>query len=638
MPIAYLLIRLKVLFLGLARYLSYLCGITVCWVYPTYALSSPQYDAQYDIRCTEPAASHQHGVNTKLSGAAFDVDVVLMQRGMPARTDDVAMRQIKSIRLDLVDTTTRACLDAPVLVSRSIVLGANGYPANRGFARALLVLNSAQSLMCRATIVSNAHHAYTTCDNGQLQNEGVDSRFSVRPAYFSLSSRNAIADTSGQSSSAKPVFKASTAGSVADSSHTFNLSLIAKNIQGSVTNAYMGTATISPEAVLAHRAEPAVVGSLRPARFNAAISGLSSSNFTYSEVGYFKVLADGIKDNTYTLRDQRNGRCLQGTATNILQAGKYGCDISTATDSAYFGRFVPDSFKLTTLQTEQGCSSGDFTYVGGDFSTRFAIEAVNDANVRTQNYHAAFARFANRNISERYASYQFTLSPTIRTIALQQGGSPLLAVSTWQQGRAEMHVTHQTTRPATPLSPTLFYVQAQPSDGETRATAAQTISAPVTLHMGRMRWYNAYGSETAPLRMLAETQYWNGFTWTTHTDDSCTVLEPASVWMNFPVSGRNHLSSCETYMRAMNAAARFVKGRASYQFAAPGYGNDGWVSVGVDFVMTTGKQACVMRGQPQAVQRFGLNQFMDENTTSNEPLATLSFGQYKSAVIYNREH
>lgn len=615
-----------------------LISCILCWVFTCNALSSPQYDAQYDIRCTEPAASHQSGVNTKLSGIAFDVDVVLMQKGAPAIADQVLLSQIKSIKLDLVDTASRACLDAPVVLSRTLVLGANGYPVNRGVARGLLVRNSAQSLMCRATIVSNMQQTYTVCDSGQLQNGHVESRFSIRPAYFSLTSRDAIADANGQSNSATPLFKASTAGSLANSSHAFNLNLIAKNVQGAVTSTYIGLAIVMPEAVVAHRIESVGVGNLRPTSFNAAVSGVSSGNFTYSEVGYFKVLAGGVKDNTYTLRDQGNGRCVQGSAANVLQAGKYGCDISTASDSAYFGRFVPDSFKLTAVQTEQGCSSGDFTYVGGDFSTRFVIEAVNDANVRTQNYHAAFARFANRNLSERYASYQFTLSPTISTVALQQGSLPLLAVSPWQQGRAEMRVTHQTTRPATPLSPTAVYVQAQPADGETQAKVAQALSTPLNLRMGRMRWYNAYGAETVPLRMQAETQYWNGLAWTTHTEDSCTLLEPANIWMNFPASGKNHLSACETYVRAMDDAARFVKGRASYLLAAPGYGNDGWVALGVDFGLTPSKQSCVVRGQPQTVQRFGLRQFMDANTTSDTPLATLSFGQYKSAVIYHRAH
>lgn len=611
------------------------CGLAGCWVNICHATLSPQYD----IRCIEPAASYTQGVNTKLSGAAFDLDVVLMQGGSPVSSSTVALNPIKSATLELVDTSAQVCLNAPVIASRALVFGANGYSTNRGLARALLVSNAAQRVGCRVTLVSSKNQKYTKCDSGVLQTGTVEASFSVRPAYFSVGSSNANADASGQSTTAKPLLKASTAGSQANSARIFDLTLQAKNIQGNVTSAYTGIAAIDPMSLATHAQDAVAVGTLYPLVFKTAVNGQSSSTFSYSEVGYFKLRAGGVRDNSYTLRDRRNGRCVPESAANTLQAGKYGCDIATSADTAYFGRFVPDSFKLTALQTEPGCSTGSFTYLGGDFSTRFVIEAVNDANVRTRNYHGVFAKFANRSIAERYASYQFTLSPGIGTLALQQGSSPPLLVSAWQQGRAEMRVTHQTTRPATPVAPALVYVQAQPSDGESQAIAAQLLSAPLNMRMGRLRLYNAYGAETTPLLMLAETQYWNGITWTTHSDDSCTVLDPANIWMSFPVSARNHLGPCETHMRALNEAARFVNGRARYVLAAPGYGNDGWVTVGVDFGLApgAGKQACSVSGQAQAVERFGLTQFLDANTLSGS-LATLSFGQYKSGVIYNREH
>lgn len=220
----------------------------------------------------------------------------------------------------------------------------------------------------------------------------VDS-FSVRPTGVSsvVSSNATNAGTTGT-----PVFKAG----------SDNFSLTATTIgiagypAGYTGNLKVDNATL--QVIAPATVAGAVASTLAPARFPAAVSGTPSStatgDFTYSEVGAFRLpgydpatntasprgVLDGVatasectvpgltpaqcdvlRAATWTgvdsisskgdciLDSYRNTRDTSGTFATNTNYGKFGCSFGLTTTTAGFGRFVPDHLTLISAQTKQ---------------------------------------------------------------------------------------------------------------------------------------------------------------------------------------------------------------------------------------------------------------------------------------------
>lgn len=220
----------------------------------------------------------------------------------------------------------------------------------------------------------------------------VDS-FSVRPTGVSsvVSSNATNAGTTGN-----PIFKAG----------GDNFSLAATTIgiagypSGYTGNLKVDNATL--QVIAPATVAGAVASTLVPARFPAAVSGTPSSaatgDFTYSEVGAFRLpgydpatntasprgVFDGVatasecttpgltpaqcdvlRAATWTgvdsisskgdciLDSYRNTRDTSGTFSTNTNYGKFGCSFGLTTTTAGFGRFVPDHLTLISAQTKQ---------------------------------------------------------------------------------------------------------------------------------------------------------------------------------------------------------------------------------------------------------------------------------------------
>lgn len=220
----------------------------------------------------------------------------------------------------------------------------------------------------------------------------VDS-FSVRPTGVSsvVSSNATNAGTTGT-----PIFKAG----------SDNFSLTATTIgiagypAGYTGNLKVDNATL--QVIAPATVAGAVASTLVPARFPAAVSGTPSStatgDFTYSEVGAFRLpgydpatntasprgVFDGVatasectapgltpaqcdvlRAATWTgvdsisskgdciLDSYRNTRDTSGTFSTNTSYGKFGCSFGLTTTTAGFGRFVPDHLTLISAQTKQ---------------------------------------------------------------------------------------------------------------------------------------------------------------------------------------------------------------------------------------------------------------------------------------------
>ncbi|HEV8644773.1 MAG TPA: DUF6701 domain-containing protein, partial [Burkholderiales bacterium] len=196
--------------------------------------------------------------------------------------------------------------------------------------------------------------------------------FAVRPASLSITSNMTNTGTSGT-----PFVNAGG-----------NFTLTATALAG-----YDGTPTIDSTKIVAH-AGATQFGSIAGVFAAAApATGVASgATFTYSEVGNFQFLTQGVTDDAFTAVDQP-GDCTNDFS-NTLAGGKYGCKFGNTASTAFFGRFTPDNFTVSgaslTDRIDLGCSPASaFTYMNEPIGLAFTLTARNAAGVATQNYTSA---------------------------------------------------------------------------------------------------------------------------------------------------------------------------------------------------------------------------------------------------------
>jgi MSHA biogenesis protein MshQ len=208
------------------------------------------------------------------------------------------------------------------------------------------------------------------------------------------------------------------------------------------------------------------------------------------------------------------------TATNSTFLGNA---LTTTGTTGNLGRFIPDHFAITTGSVTEGCDAGNFTYFGQDgFSTGFTLTAQNTANATTLNYTGNFAKFD----LTAWNNYNFTAAwlPAAPSPASTLLASATAPTGTWNNGTASVIAKHLASRPAAPVAPATITVNAQPADtdGVTMAPAVAVQTAATPLRYGRIVLQNAYGPETAPLKMRLLTQYYDGTAFIGNPDDTCS--------------------------------------------------------------------------------------------------------------------
>lgn len=478
--------------------------------------------------------------------------------------------------------------------------------------------------------------------------------FAVRPNGFSSVTTPvdangvvANADATGTSFSATPVVKAGTA----------------LTITATAGVGYNGTPKIDASkivtAVSGH--VPGTLGGT----FNAATAATgiaTSSQFTYSEVGYFRFNDNGIYDNAFTIVDQRtDGNDCTADYSNTAVNGKIGCYFGNA-QTSYFGRFIPDHFALTPSAAVPACNptvsptnTYAFTYFGQDgFATPFTLTAQNAANGTTKNYTGSFARLPLTTWKAAAASatspgYGFSTSTTL------PAGSVLSASATaptgsWSNGVASISAKHQISRPTSLAAETPVTVTALPvdSDGVTLPVvppatvpvavsllvSTQTSSTP--LRYGRAQLVNAYGSELLPLPLTLRLQYWSGASgWQINAADTCTAISASNFAFGFPANTGNNLTACETALTVSGSAPNY-----KLSLNAPGANNDGWATVALNLGATATGTQCVAVGGVGAASTTVNAPWLQYNWTGTvgNPQAQATFGKYRSGpVIFRRE-
>lgn len=561
-----------------------------------------------DPSVTNPNAATGH-LFTQIANSAFNIDVVALASDNSVSTGFVAVGEAnKTVEVKVVD-----CGDPAVLINQTCggtktTLSTQSVTfSNSDLGRKSLsatITNAYKNLRCQVTDSNATQPISLSTDN-----------FAVRPASFnSVSSSNANADvTNGSSTSNSPIIKAG--------SGRFNMT-----VTTGLTN-YNGTPKTDDSKIVAHTG--AVNSGTISGLFNQANMGISTgSDFSYSEVGYFKFNAQGIYDDTFSQVDASVGDCVTGfAAVNNKQACSFGY-VPTAT--VYMGRFVPDHFQVTAgVATRKTC--GAFSYFDQDtnlnpgVTTPFTLTAQNVANGTTQNFTGTFAAIFD---PLRLTNYDFTLSPSVGATLGVSAAAPALTGS-WSNGVAAVVAKHKIVRPATPVSPQSMSIYTQPK----YIDAGVTISAPKTqlasnldYRYGKLMLHNAHGSELLPLPMQLEAQYWNGTAYVRNTADNCTAIPLLSVVLK---GYKRNLNACET---RLSAGAAMNRGVLGLLLSAPGVGNTGSVDVEVNLgANTSGDKTCTSPLEVPAIDGvlpwFG----------SVDPLARATFGIYKTPVVYMRE-
>lgn len=350
----------------------------------------------------------------------------------------------------------------------------------------------------------------------------------------------------------------------------------------------------------------------------AASGGNSTGTFYYHDVGTISLLADAVRDATYSNVDNPNG-CVAGSTSNTLSGGKYGCDVGSAA-AGPFGRFYPDHFTYTA-SLMPACGGG-FTYMDQPgLGVTLSLQAMSIAEQVATRYTAGYTPLGTFAITG------------------DNGGSPVniasrLALPTfsWTNGSYSTNTAYTFARDTTPDGPyDNFALKASIlSEPDGVSISGSDLSNTTKLRCGRIKLGNAYDSELVPLNVPLTLQYFDGGNWLPNTLDSCTVL----VANNFAHVFGGNLSACETAGSISGSAPNF-----QLQLAAPGAGNNGTDDITVQLGSSASGNTCTTVGGPGPAASAANQPWLQYPTGSN-PAARATFGIYKgnNTIIYRREN
>jgi MSHA biogenesis protein MshQ len=488
-----------------------------------------------------------------------------------------------------------------------------------------------------ANAVANAKFRMTN-SGGQVSCSSDN--FSIRPQAFIATS-----SASNSGSSGTPVFRAGT--------DAFSVTATAV-YSSTTTTRYDGTPKFDVTKMSTAQAH---LGGMTGTTFPAATAGVSTATtFKYDEVGNFSLGDYAIYDDGYATVDSAKGECASGFS-NARVGGKYSCKFGSVA-AGPFGRFVPDHFTVRPTVANT-CTAGAYTYLGQSFSlsTAGVVEARNAADSVTQNYAGAYApgvvAFGAENadsgtdlggalvftgtglaLAGSWVSGVFTLTDSATAVTFSRPTTPVGPYDTLDLGLTvtDADVSTVPRVAGADMNPTVA--------GGTTFTYKKFSGSPLRMRYGRLKLFNAYGSERLALPMIWETQYWTGQSFVRHTLDSCTVLAAANIaldnYQSPPKAVPPLLSSSNLSTVTVGAISA---GRGTITLAPTAYATGS-----VDLVANLGSTAtpsnCASLSNGSSTSaglRYLTGQWCGSANDRN-PTARASFGVYKSPLIYRREN
>ncbi len=237
--------------------------------------------------------------------------------------------------------------------------------------------------------------------------------------------------------------------------------------------------------------------------FSGFTNGTKTQSVSFTEVGIIRLLA---------------------TTTNYLGSGQNVTAGPSTGGLTGVGRFIPHHFDVALLA--HGCPDSDvtppdnsFTYSGQPFSvTVTAKNLAGGPTDITKNYDGALGFSKAVTISNAGTTTNFSNN----TIPATGGGS----FGSGQKNQTNITYTYTypvASKETVPATLTLRAAEDMPGgDSVTSDTVGTEASAPI--RSGRLRIFNAYGSELAALSLPMWVEYFSTDGWVKNTVDTCTAL------------------------------------------------------------------------------------------------------------------
>jgi|GEM_PF-653166 len=320
------------------------------------------------------------------------------------------------------------------------------------------------------------------------------------------------------------------------------------------------------------------------------------------------------------------------------------------------GRFYPDHFRLLNPTASNGC--GSFTYMGqSNLSLGYTLQAETLGNSPVTNYAGGYSgtlalpvysienadNGADLNTLNGSASRFTSTAPSnwVSGIMALPGGAGTFARLV-SGGKVVPDGVYESAVLGLRLNDGLDGRTIRSADLNTNpgtsgncvltsSCTAATLGSALNFRFGRLRLDDAFGPETAPLRVNFATEYWAGNRFSLNTNDSCTQVPRAAI--TYPAGAisvdanrtvaLNGGSTQGTYANLTATHVGFNAGVAGQVFTAPN-GGTGTFAVGVN-----------LTSLPWL--RSDWNQ--DGDFSDLLPNATFTFGSYRGhdRVIYWRE-
>ena len=605
-----------------------------------------------NFNCVESGAAASTGhLYTKLAGTGFSFDVVALKTDGTVETA-YASGASRPVTVELVDGSGSTTCSSRTVINPAVSQTLTFVAANAGrqAAASMTVAKAYPDLRCRVTD-ANQSPSVVGCSSDD---------FAVRPSSLMITS-SASADAAGLGNSASPAIKTGANFSLTAGSGVVGYNLAPK-FDTSKLAAHSGAVQTGTLAGSFGNADP--------------LTGTATgSTFSYSEVGYFRLGANGVYDDSFTSVDAAAGDCT-ADFSNAAVSGKVGCKFGNVAATNYFGRFLPDHFDVTTNSNgamAAACLAGGFTYTGQSMSyasvpalTISPMNAATGGGV-TQNYQGSFQKLSATGVTFTMPVNDLTqlgqpmppasTAPT-KTALDTDTAKTKINVGTLTNSNGVMTYTlsasdkftykRESNALVSPYINAIALAVSSVTDSEVSDAGSLPTLLPtgVSMRFGRLRLQNAYGSEKLALRVPLQAQYYLsnpanpalvGY-FTNNAADSCTPVSApvartltgsakpdgiANLYFYPLVTGKNQLLSTDA---VPTLPASLSAGQANLQFSAPG--KQGWLDV-------------ILSVPDHLTYNWGNCNGQGADTLMNDlPCARATFGVYgsKSPIIYRREN
>ncbi|MDD5033314.1 MAG: hypothetical protein PHE55_01035 [Methylococcaceae bacterium] len=298
-----------------------------------------------------------------------------------------------------------------------------------------------------------------------------------------------------------------------------------------------------------------------------------------------------------------------------LSSGSYlGSGFTASGSLTGIGPFVPAYFDLVMTPT-----CGSFAYSGQPFLVQATANRYGGGT--TLNYDGSADTSPNQahdvNLSEILAGGVGSLvNPTIPASVFAAGIGAVMAIAA--SPVSYLFATHDS---GPPTLPTKIQLHAADSVNGGVTSSEHETSAWTMVRRGRLRLFNAFGSEKSSLSVPVQAQYWSEKSWVINADDNCTQIPASSLALSYSGSGWS------TSPTGLTLSA----GQGNIVFAAPSpAGSTGSVDVAANLGTSGSDQSCLASHGGTASNQAWLRAQNGScaSTYDRDPSARASFGVY----------